>query len=190
MKYEAATERMAAYRKQIGETRRKIREIQAQIEPQTVSDYEFRTMTGSVKLSQLFGSHRDLMVVHSMGKACPGCTLWADGYNGIHRHVVTRAAFVVSSPDAPDVQQEFAASRGWVFPMVSHMGTSFAADMGYRSPSGGWRPGMSVFRLEGERILRVSDVEWGPGDDFCTLWHLFDLLPEGPAGWSPKIQYS
>jgi hypothetical protein len=37
----------------------------------------------------------------------------------------------VSSPDPPDVQQKFAASRGWVFPMVSHMGSSFAEDMGY-----------------------------------------------------------
>ena len=38
------------------------------------------------------------MVVHNMGSSCPGCTLWADGYNGVHHHVVTRTGYVVSSP--------------------------------------------------------------------------------------------
>ena len=73
--------------------------------------------------------------------------------------------------------------------MVSHMGTTFAADMGYRSDKGGWRPGISVFKLKEKKILRVSDVEWRPGDDFCSIWHFFDLLPGGAAGWSPKISY-
>jgi predicted dithiol-disulfide oxidoreductase (DUF899 family) len=188
MKYTAATQRMADYRRQIAEVRQQMRKVQSEIEPEEVADYEFQTPNGTVTLSGLFGHHNDLMVVHNMGSSCPGCTLWADGYNGVHQHVVTRAAFVVSSPDAPEVQKKFAASRGWVFPMVSHMGTSFAADMGYRT-NDRWRPGMSVFRRDGQRILRVSDVAWNPGDDFCTIWHFFDLLPEGPAGWQPKLTY-
>jgi predicted dithiol-disulfide oxidoreductase (DUF899 family) len=188
MKYQAATEKMAAYRRQIADLRQQLRKVQAEIEPHEVPDYEFQSTRGKVLLSQLFGDHKDLMVVHNMGKSCPACTLWADGYNGIHQHVTTRAAFVVSSPDPPEVQQKFAASRGWVFPMVSHVGSSFAEDMGYRS-SKGWRPGMSVFRRDAQKILRVSDVAWSPGDDFCTLWHFFDLLPEGAAGWSPKLSY-
>jgi predicted dithiol-disulfide oxidoreductase (DUF899 family) len=121
--------------------------------------------------------------------AYPCCTLWADGYNGVHHHVITRTAFVVLSPDAPQVQQEFARSRGWKLPMVSHMGSTFAADMGYREASGRFRPGISVFRRASEKILRVSDATWSPGDDFCTVWHFFDLLPDGPAGWWPKINY-
>jgi hypothetical protein len=59
--------------------------------------------------------------------------------------------------------------------------------MGYRDEHGGWRPGISAFKREGQRILRVSDAVWSPGDDFCTVWHFFDLLPEGAAGWSPKF---
>ena len=78
----------------------------------------------------------DLFVIHNMGRSCPNCTLWADGFNGIYPHIADRAAFVVASPDPPDVQQSFAASRGWRFPMVSHQGSSFAADMGYRSAIG------------------------------------------------------
>jgi hypothetical protein len=73
--------------------------------------------------------------------------------------------------------------------MVSHKGTSFAADMGYRSAEGGWLPGVSVLRREAERILRVADTSFHPTDDFCTLWHLIDLLPEGAAGWHPQFSY-
>jgi hypothetical protein len=93
-----------------------------------------------------------------------------------------RAAFVVSTPDAPVVQQKFAASRGWMFPMVSHAGNTFAQDMGYRTATR-LHPGMSVFKRKDGRILRVSDVAWSPGDDFCTIWHMFDLLPrDRPVG--------
>jgi peroxiredoxin len=133
MKYAAATQKLTAFRQQIADIRQQMRKVQAEVEPQQVANYEFRVPDGIVTLTELFGDHEDLMVVHNMGVSCPGCTLWADGYNGIHQHVTSRAAFVVSSPDAPEVQQKFAASRGWVFPMVSHMGNSFAEDMGYRT---------------------------------------------------------
>ena len=158
MKYSAGSEMMVAYRRQIADLRQRMRATQTEIEPQEVADYEFKTPEGTLRLSELFGDHADLMVVHNMGTSCPGCTLWADGYNGLHHHVITRTAFVVSSPDTPAVQQKFADSRGWKFRMVSHVGSSFAADMGYRSDQGGWRPGISVFRRSGEKIRRVSDA--------------------------------
>jgi predicted dithiol-disulfide oxidoreductase (DUF899 family) len=189
MKYAAGSEKMLAYRRQIADIRKEMRTTLASIEPQEVSDYEFQTPTGTVRLSELFGDHEDLMVVHNMGSSCPGCTLWADGYNGVHHHVITRTAFAVSSPDTPAVQEKLAEARGWKFRMVSHQGTTFAADMGYRSDQGRWRPGVSVFKRAGSQILRVSDAAWSPGDDFCTVWHFFDLLPEGAAGWSPKLSY-
>ncbi|HYL03413.1 MAG TPA: DUF899 family protein [Steroidobacteraceae bacterium] len=190
MNYAAGSEKLQAYRRQIAEVREKMRATQAEIEPQEVADYEFQTPEGPVRLAQLFGKHRDLMVVHNMGRSCPYCTLWADGYNGIHEHVSNRTAFVVSSPDSPAVQQKFAAGRGWKFPMVSHAGNSFAADMGYRSEKGRWLPGISVFARTGAKIVRVSDAAWSPGDDFCTLWHFFDLLPGGAADWKPQFSYS
>ena len=189
MKYASGSTKIEGYRHQISAIRQEIRAAQAEVEPQEVADYGFQIPDGTVKLSELFGKHDDLMVVHNMGSSCPACTLWADGYNGIHQHVTTRAAFVVSSPDAPDVQRAFAQNRGWKFRMVSHRGTTFADDMGYRSDKGRWLPGISVFRREEQRIVRVSDATWSAGDDFCTLYHFFDLLPQGAAGWSPKLNY-
>jgi predicted dithiol-disulfide oxidoreductase (DUF899 family) len=189
MNYKAASEKLSAYRREIAALREKMRAVQTAIEPEEVRDYEFATRAGKQRLSELFGDKSDLFVIHNMGASCRYCTLWADGFNGIYDHLADRATFVVSSPDAPEAQRRFAESRGWRFPMVSHQGTSFAADMGYRGEKGGWMPGVSVFRKERGRLLRVADTGLGPGDDFCSLWHFFDLLPEGAAGWQPKFRY-
>jgi len=189
MKYREGTRRLVAYRKRIAALRDKMRAVQRRIEPEVIEDYVFATIRGQRRLSQLFADQRDLFVIHNMGSSCPYCTLWADGYNGLYPHLRTRAAFVVSSPDPPAAQQRFARSRRWRFPMVSHQGTTFAVDMGYRSRSGEWRPGISAFRRQGDRIVRLSDVGSRPWDDFCAAWHLFDLLPEGPAGWQPQLRY-
>lgn len=188
MKYADVNRKLTDYRRQIASIREKMRETLAAVEPQEVKDYELANVDGPVRLSELFDGHEDLILIHNMGVSCSHCTLWADGYNGLHPHVVTRAGFAVSSPDRPTVQKKFAESRGWRFPMVSHAGTSFAADMGYVSTKGGWMPGVSVFRRDGNTILRVSDTGFSPGDDFCTLWHFFDLLPGGVGEWptAPK----
>ena len=188
MKYSDAAARMAEYRRQIGAIRARMREAQAACEPDEVEDYEFHTPAGAVRLSQLFGTHQQLIVIHNMGTSCPACTMWADGYNGIREHVENRVAFVVSSPDPPEVQRQFAASRGWKFRMVSHAGSTFAADMGFRTESG-WRPGVSVFERRDGKIVRVSEATFSPGDDFCTVWHLFDLLPGGAGDWRPRYRY-
>jgi predicted dithiol-disulfide oxidoreductase (DUF899 family) len=189
MSYRDGAATLAAYRGQIADLRAKMREVQSSIEPESVQDYEFSTPEGTIRLSGLFGNKRDLIVILNMGTTCPNCTLWADGYNGLYPHIADRAAFVVSSPDAPDVQQRFAAGRGWRFPMASHRGTSFAADMGYESERGAYLPGVSVFQCDGARIVRVADTGLQPGDDFCPLWHFLDMFPEGAAGWEPSFSY-
>jgi predicted dithiol-disulfide oxidoreductase (DUF899 family) len=188
MPYRETTAKLAEYRREIGSLRERMRVLQAEIEPQEIADYTFATAGGPVRLSQLFSDKDTLFVIHNMGKTCPNCTMWADGFNGVLPHLESRAAFVVTSPDDPATQGAFAASRGWRFRMVSHQGTDFAADMGYRSESG-WLPGVSVFKKQGGRVLRVSDQRLGPGDDLCSVWHFFDMIPEGSAGWRAKFSY-
>jgi predicted dithiol-disulfide oxidoreductase (DUF899 family) len=189
MRYKLGSERIAEYRRRIADLRAQLRAAQAEIEPEEVKDYEFkRAGDGSIKLSSLFGGKDTLLVIHNMGSSCPYCTLWADGFNGVFEHLRNRAAFVLSSPDAPEKQQSFAASRGWRFPMVSCGGTTFPQDMGYWD-DGHPVPGVSVFKRDGARMLRVSDTSFSPGDDFCSVWHFFDLIPEGAAGWQPRFEY-
>jgi predicted dithiol-disulfide oxidoreductase (DUF899 family) len=172
--------KLADYRRRIADLRREMRALRSAAEPEEVQDYEFATLQGPIRLSGLFGGKRDLIVIHNMGVSCPYCTLWADGYNGIYGHLAERATFVISSPDPPHVQRAFAEQRGWRFPMATWLPLRER-----------WLvPGISVFRMDGERILRVSDASCKIGDDFCTLWHLFDLLPEGAEGFRPKIHYA
>jgi len=188
MQYTDASEQLARYRKQIADLRGKMRELQRLVEPEEVSDYEFSTKEGNVRLSELFGDKEYLFVIHNMGAGCRNCTLWADGFNGMLRHIENRAAFVVASPDEPAAQQKFKATRGWRFRMVSYLDTGFAGDMGYQS-NNGWLPGVSVFRKRDRTIYRVSDTGFQPRDDFCAIWHLFDLLPQGANGWQPQYTY-
>jgi len=189
MAYRETSQRLAQYRGQIADLRKKMRELQQAIEPEAVGDYQFATPAGMIRLSALFGDKNDLFLIHNMGKSCSSCTLWADGFNGVLQHLEDRAAFAVSSPDPPETQERLKAERGWRFRMVSHQGTSFAGDMGYRGENG-FLPGVSVFRRDGGKILRVGDTGFSPGDDFCSVWHFLDLLPEGPAGWRPRFTYS
>ncbi len=188
MSYRDTTKRLAEMRGQIASLRNEMRKTQAAVEPEPVENYAFATQDGPIRLADLFGDKDTLFVIHNMGASCRFCTLWADGFNGVLPHLESRAAFVVSSPDAPDKQQKFKDSRGWKFRMVSHQGSNFAADMGYRTEKG-FQPGVSVFRKQNGKIVRVSDQELGPYDDFCSVWHFFDMMPEGAGDWAPQYKY-
>jgi hypothetical protein len=37
--------------------------------------------------------------------------------------------------------------------------------------------------------MRVADEPFSPGDDFCIVWPIFDLLPGGAGNWDPKYKY-
>jgi len=189
MKYADGKRKLEAARKKIAKLRDDMRKVTREIEPEEIDDYELETGDGPVKLSDLFGEKDDLIVIHNMGASCPLCTMWADGFNGIIDHLQARAAFVVVTPDPPAAQKRFAATRGWRFPMASHRGRAFARDMGYWAEPRGWVPGVSAFHKQDGRIVRLSDTELSPHDDFNPIWHFFDLFPNGHADWWPKFKY-
>lgn len=171
------------------QARKALAEAQKYPSPQLVQDYEFTdNQNQAVRLSTLFANKQELFMIHNMGTSCAYCTLWADGFNGAFHHLTDRAAVVISSPDPVEVQQAFKAERDWQFSMVSTANNSFAADMGYHNEQG-YHPGVSVFTKSQNAINRVADTPFGPGDDFCAAWHLFDLLPNGADGWQPKFAY-
>jgi predicted dithiol-disulfide oxidoreductase (DUF899 family) len=159
--------------------------------PRPVDDYEFRRADGSpVRLSQLFGAKRDLLVVHNMGKRCSYCTMWADGFNGLRHHLSDRAAFVLASPDEPETMRAFAASRGWQHTMVSTAESPFNHDMGFEPERGSVWPGVTSFHKSDDgAIERISSAQFGPGDGYCAVWPMLDLLKDGPAGWEPRTVY-
>ena len=190
--YQHTMQKINKQRQEIMSIRSEMRKLQGSIEPEVVEDATFSTLDGSVRLSELFGEKDTLFVVHNMGKSCPSCTQWADGFNGVIEHLEDRAAFVISSPDSPLVQSQFAKSRGWKLKMISHEGTNFAEVMGYIREYNGkpsfW-PGVSVFKMQDSKIVRVSDTSFGPGDDFNSIWNFWDMIPEGPGEWDAKFSY-
>ena len=156
---------------------------------QEVSDYELTARDGSkVKLSAAFGDHDSMILVHNMGKECPYCTLWADGFKDLFRYIVngvpggdTKAAFLMVSPDTPEEQKAYAESRGWEFEMLSTKGTSLFEDLGYIVDGNIW-PGFSVLKRQGDKITRIARDFFGPGDDYCSVFSFFRLLPGAPSG--------
>lgn len=176
--------------KQISELKEQLTEARRRRPVEPVVDYQLIGADGvPVSLSMLFGDKDDLIVVHNMGRGCNYCTMWADGLNGDLHHLEDRAAFVVSSPDDPDTQSAFATSRGWRFRMVSVAGSSFAKDLGFEMNPGEYWPGVSAFhRQQDGTIVRTGRDFFGPGDDYCAPWPLFNLLEGGAGSWEPKVE--
>ena len=185
---EWAGERERAFQA-LNEARQRYVEVLNARPAEEVEDYELKSLDGPVRLSDLFGDHDELLVVHNMGASCPYCTLWADGFNGFVDHLNDRAAFVVASPDNPEAQRRFAEKRGWEFSMVSAGDSDFTVDMGYEDRDEGMvRPGVSAFRrTPSGDIERIATDQFGPGDLYCSMWHLIDLLDGDAYDWSPKF---
>ena len=174
------------------EKKKQLSKLRQQLAPEPLKDYSFKDFNEKqIILSELFGEKEELILIHNMGKACAYCTLWADGFNGIQHHLDNRASFVVISKDAPNIQKEFYESRSWKFKMYSSHENTFNRDMGFETEEGDQQPGVSVFvKDETGAIFRHTKTYFGPGDNYCIAWDLFDLLPKGSNNWHPKYKYS
>ena len=190
MTYAETMKALEAKRERIIALQGELRELQTAVEPEPVADYELAGWGGPVRLSALFGAKPDLILIHNMGVQCASCTMWADGFNGVYDHLASRAAFVVASPDPIETQQRIAAGRGWRFPMVSYAESPMGEDLGCHDLNdprhGGWDAGVSVFRREGERVLRLSYAQFHEMDDFCVVYQLYDLIPDADMNWEPS----
>ena len=189
MTHDSLQSEISQLQQEIIDKRKRLAELRKQLPKRPVKNYEFLSSSGkSVSLLDLFGDKKELLVVHNTGKSSPYCTMYADGFNGIYHHIIERCAFVLSTPDAPEIQDAFASERQWKFPIVSTIGTTFKEDVGFTNEHG-FIPGISVFE-KGEQgtIYHVADIEFGPWDDYCILWSLLDLLPFSENEFSPTLK--
>ncbi|MBZ0188962.1 MAG: DUF899 family protein [Candidatus Obscuribacterales bacterium] len=180
---------------EIKELKLKLAFLRSTSPPQKVEDYGFDSHQGEkTTLRKLFGDKDDLIVIHNMGTHCVYCTMWADGFNGLYDHLSSRAGFVVISNDDVAKQKKFKEARKWRFEMVSSIDTDFFKDMGFLldsdSPWGKFAPGVSTFKRDKNgTIYKVASSKFGPGDNYCITWDLFDLLEKGVDGWQVKFKY-
>jgi predicted dithiol-disulfide oxidoreductase (DUF899 family) len=155
-----------------------------------VKDFKLFAPNGKkIHLSDLFGKHDELIVIQNMGKGCPYCTLWADGFNGWTDHLENRAGFALVSSNKPAELKKFAKSRGWNFKTYSSHGSDFKKYLGFEDAKGNPNPGVSSFYREKGRIYNIANDTFGPGDPYCGFWPLTDLLKDGIGDWRPKYKY-
>ena len=188
-------EELAAAWSDLEKAQQRLKDVRRRVPSEPVQDYELRGPEGAATLSELFGDKSDLILIHNMGTGCPYCTMWADGFNGVIHHLQDRSAFAVVSPDSVETQQRFRQKRGWRFRMFSAGGTTLFKDMGFESEDEHYgsnaMPGVSVFHKSDDgSITRVASDFLGPGDAYCSVWHLFDLLRDGVGNWEAKFDYS
>jgi predicted dithiol-disulfide oxidoreductase (DUF899 family) len=179
-KIDPAEKKLAGIAKKIAALEKQARTLRARAKRRRVADYALRRPDSTpVTLSELFGDKDRLVLVHNMGKSCPYCTMWADGFNALWKNVAEKAAFALVNNDEPADQARVAAARGWSFPMISAKGTSLFKDLGFADGKGDWYPGVSTLvRKKSSAIERYAGAPFGPGDKFNSVFSFFDLLPK------------
>ncbi|SHG19654.1 Predicted dithiol-disulfide oxidoreductase, DUF899 family [Microbulbifer donghaiensis] len=174
--------------KQIFELMQKLSELRKQHRGDAVPNYTFKSLDGEVSLLELFADRERLLLIHNMGQGCRYCTLWADGFNGFVPHLESAMSIVLVSKDAPDVQRQFANSRGWRFRLASHGGGDYIREQTVL-PGEGNMPGAVVYERDGDTIYRKNSCVFGPGDIYCSMWSLLGLAGLGEADWTPQFNY-
>ena len=155
---------------------------------QEIKNYRFDTLNGEVSLLDLFGDNDRLLVIHNMGQGCRYCTLWADGFNGFLPHLESALSVVLVSKDPPEVQRQFANSRGWRFRLASHGGGEYISEQSVAEGSANM-PGAVVYERDGDRIIRKNRAVFGPGDLYCSMWNLLGLAGLSEQEWTPQFNY-
>jgi predicted dithiol-disulfide oxidoreductase (DUF899 family) len=166
----------------------KLETLRKDTPPVPVKNYQFKDFTGAVSLLELFGDKDTLFVIHNMGQACRFCTLWADGINGFLPHLEDQFSVVLLSKDDPETQRRFANSRGWRYRLVSHGDADYMKEHSTTN-NGNNSPGLVVYTRKGKEIFKKNSSAFGPGDLFCSLWHILSLAGIGNEEWTPQYNY-
>lgn len=192
MKYQDIQSQIEAKYEEIAVLRKQQIEISKSHGLEEVQNYSFTNTEGIVvSLLDLFGSHDELILIHNMGKNCPYCTLWADGFIGMYRHITTRCAFALVSPNTYQEVAAFSASRNWTFPCLSANENTFSIDMGFQTISAegksSFMPGFTTFLKKEGKIFRVACDTFGPGDFYSPIWYFMEMLHYADKPWRPIL---
>jgi predicted dithiol-disulfide oxidoreductase (DUF899 family) len=159
----------------------------------------------NVRLSELFTKpDRALVIYHFMfgkknNEACPMCTAWIDGENGVAHHLAQNLDFaVVAAADVPTLRA-FARERGWdKLRLLSAAKNTFKYDFGSENPDGGQDSTLSVFTRDANGAVRhfytahpwmAADIRERGIDLLSPIWHFLDLTPQGRGSWYTSLAY-
>lgn len=180
-----------------------------------IQDYQFEegprdlnagdTPVRTVRLSELFTApDRSLIIYHLMygklqAKACPMCTAWIDGFNGVAHHLAQNLDFaIVAAADLPTLRAH-ARARGWdKVRLLSAGDSSFKYDFGSEDREGRQDSAISVFTRDAGGTLHhfytahpwlAPNVRERGIDLLNPIWHFMDLTPQGRGNWYAKLDY-
>jgi predicted dithiol-disulfide oxidoreductase (DUF899 family) len=132
-------------------------------------------------------------------KACPMCTAWLDGANGVAQHLAQNLDFaVVAGADVPTLRA-YARARGWdKLRLLSAGNSTFKYDLGSEDREGLQDSTVSVFTRDAEGTLRhfytahprmARDIPERGIDLLAPIWHFMDLTPQGRGNWYASLAY-
>jgi len=185
---ESANAKITAMETKLYEMTLELNELRKLATTSEVPNYSFATLAGPSTLLELFSDKEKLLVIHNMGQSCRYCTLWGDGFNGLVDHLESTMAVVMVSKDAPQLQREFANSRGWRFRLASHGGGKYIEEQTVKDGSTNM-PGAVVYERSGDKIMRRLSSVFGPGDLYSPMWNLLGLAGMTEADWTPQFRY-
>lgn len=175
-------------RSEISQKITRLNELLKSSTPIPVPNYTFKTLDGSVTLLDLFAGKTTLIAIHNMGQGCRYCTTWADGINAFLPHLESEFAVALLSKDSSETQRTFANMRGWRFRMASHGGGDYIREQSV-TPGQDNYPGMVSYQRQGDQVYKLNSAVFGPGDLYCSLWHILSLAGVGEQDWTPQYSY-
>jgi predicted dithiol-disulfide oxidoreductase (DUF899 family) len=159
----------------------------------------------TVRLSELFtGPNRSLVIYHFMfgkkqTKACPMCTAWLDGANGVAHHLAQNLDFAVVAAADVATLRAYARERGWdKLRLLSAGNNSFKYDLGSEDREGAQDSTISVFTRDAKGSVRhfysahprmAPDIQERGIDLLTPIWHFMDLTPQGRSSWYASLAY-
>jgi predicted dithiol-disulfide oxidoreductase (DUF899 family) len=168
-------------------------------------DYTFEGAQGPVRLSDLFGDKKTLVLYSMMfgpqrERACPMCTAMLTSWDGAARNARERVAIAVTARSPISRFLDFKKERGWRnLPVYSDMKGDFTRT--YVSAEDGYVPALNIFTRHNAAIYHFWAGEMNndmadPGQDgrgapdLDPLWAILDMTPEGRGtDWYPKLEY-
>src|SRR5262245_7337652 len=158
-----------------------------------------------VRLSELFTApNRSLVIYHFMfGKkqtvACPMCTAWLDGYNGVAHHLAQNVDFAIVAAAETATLRAYGRERGWDrLRLVSAGDSTFKYDLGSEDTEGNQDSTISVFTRAADGTIRhfysghpwlAPEIKERGIDEMSPIWNVMDLTPQGRGKFYTSLDY-
>ena len=165
-----------------------------------MADYTLEGEDGPVRLADVFGERRQLIVYHHMwfpGETwqCSGCTGFTTQFTRLQVLDRFDARFVIVTPGPIEEALAYRRRVGNTMTWYSTANSSFGADVG--APLGGGFA-VNVFLRDGDTVYRTWHTDGRGTEQLGFGFGLIDVLPYGrqevwqdsPPGWPQSPTYS